>query len=63
MTEKQEGMIDCPMCKGTGKLRPKTEALGCVGCEGCDCPRCQGEGKIIWIEEIFQKEIPEDEIP
>ena len=58
-----EGLVPCPMCKGTGKLRPKKEAAGCVGCDGCDCPRCKGEGKIMWIEEVFQKEIPENEIP
>ena len=61
--EEQEGLIPCPMCKGTGKLRPTKEFDGCKNCVGCDCPRCQGTGKIIWIEEIFQKEIPEDEIP
>jgi DnaJ-class molecular chaperone len=61
--EEKEGMINCPMCKGTGLLRPKVEAQNCTGCEGCVCPRCQGTGKIIWIEEVFQKEIPEDEIP
>lgn len=58
-----EGLVTCPMCKGEGKLRPKQEALGCKECSGCDCPRCEGTGKIIWIEEVFQKEIPENEIP
>ena len=61
--ENQEGLVDCPMCKGAGVLRPKVEAIGCVECKGCDCPRCQATGKIIWIEEIFQKEIPEEDIP
>jgi len=57
-----EGMVICPDCKGTKKVQPKVRAQGCDGCDGCDCERCGATGKIVWIEEVFRKELKDNDV-